>query len=109
MSDTYVTIGKPPETRTEQLMFEILTHISEKLCEFYIETKVKPNKIANLEMICMITTNVFVNLLQLATRTDIPSEHRLEVMETCLNEVSRISMSLWLALEASRANNDVSH
>jgi len=109
MTDTYITIGKPPETRTEQLMLDILTAISEKVTMFYLETRMKPDKLTNLEMICMITTNVFVNLLQRATRKDISSDHRLEVMETCLNEVSRISMSLWLALEASSASDDVSH
>jgi hypothetical protein len=109
MTDTYITIGQKPETRIELLMYEILGSISEKIGAFYNEVGVKPGKITNLEMICMITTNVLVNLLQGVVRTDISSENRLNVINTCLEEVSRISLNLWMALEASRASKDVSH
>lgn len=109
MTATYITIGQPPNTRVELLMYEILGTISEKVGAFYDEGCSKQDKITNLEMICMIATNVLVNLLQGAVRKDISSEDRLKVINTCLEEVSRISLNLWMALEASRATNDVSH
>jgi hypothetical protein len=109
MSETYITIGQPPETRIELLMYDILLSISGKIEAFYNESSVRPGKTTHLEMICMITTNVFVNLLEGATRKDISSQDRLKVMRTCLDEITRISTSLWTALEANLATRDTAH
>jgi hypothetical protein len=109
MSDTYITINKPPESRTELLMYDILLSISDKIAAFYDESGVRPGKTTHLEMICMVTTNVFVNLLQGATRKDISSQDRLKVMRTCLDEITRISTNLWTSLEANFASQDVAH
>ena len=113
MTDTYITIGQPPNSRVELLMYEILCTISEKVGAFYDEhvgiRDEKDARITNLEMICMISTNVLVNLLHGAVKKDISSEDRLKVINTCLEEVSRISLNLWMALEANRATKDVSH
>jgi len=109
MTDTYITIGQPPNTRIELLMYDILCTIHEKVGSYYDEIGTDPSKITNLEMICMISTNVLVNLLQGAVRKDISSADRLTVINTCLEEVSRISLNLWMALEANRASKDVSH
>jgi len=109
MPDVYITINKPPETSIESLMYDILLSISDKIAAYYDESGVRPGKTTHLEMICMVTTNVFVNLLQGATRTDISSQDRLKLMRTCLDEITRISTNLWTSLEANLATKDIAH
>lgn len=97
-----------PDTQPQKTLAEIVFAVKEKLATILEDDKIGLSEIHPRVIISMVITNILVNLLfnSIAVK-DIRT--RLDMVIESLDEIREMTVSLWTAMEANRADTKNPH
>lgn len=90
-------------------MADILYTAADKIDEFYKDNDIKPSRMNSVEMVCTVTTNIFVNLLQNIIKKEASRDNRLKMVVGCLEKTANMSLELWDFIDSALVNEKMQH
>lgn len=96
------------ETQPQKALSEIVFLVKERIAEALHDDSIGLSGIHPRIIISMVITNILVNLLFNSIAISDVSR-RLEMVNDSLEEIKEMTLNLWRAMEASRADNTTAH
>jgi hypothetical protein len=104
----YVLGDIEPDTQPQKALSDIVFVVKERLSEALEDDSIGLAGTHPRVLISMLVTNILVNLLfNSIAVTDV--SRRLDMVNDSLEEVKEMTLNLWRAMEASRADTTKAH
>jgi len=97
-----------PETEPQKSLSDIVFMVKERLADALSDDKVGLAGTHPRVLISMVVTNILVNLLFHSVAV-VDVKIRRDMVQDCLMEIEDMTMELWNALEANRADTSNAH
>lgn len=104
----YVLGELSPETEPQKAMTDIVFMVKDMLSSALCNKATGLDDVHPKTLIAMVASNIIVNLLITAIG-DTDFKTRLKMAQDCITEVQEMSLHLWKAIEANRANDTTAH
>lgn len=104
----YVVDETEPTSEPEKSLSDIVFLVKNRLADALTDEKSALSGVHPRVIISMVITNILVNLLfNSIVMTDV--SRRLEMVNESLDEIKEMTLRLWQAMEASRADEKIAH
>lgn len=104
----YVLGENEPETEPQKSLSDIVFLVKARLADALDDPDVGLSDNHPRVVISMVITNILVNLMfHSVAVTDV--RKRLQMVKETLNEINDMTLQLWNALEAGRADTSIAH
>lgn len=105
----HYTVGEnEPEVQPQKALSDIVWMVKDKLAEILQDEEVGLSGNHPRVIISMVITNILVNLLFHTISVNDVSM-RLEMVNEALAEIREMTLNLWRAMEANRADKNTPH
>ncbi len=106
--DHFIVGENMPTTEPQKSLSDIVFMVKNRLCDAIGDPSTHFAESHPRTLISMVTTNILVNLMfHSLSVTEV--KKRIEVVEEVLDEIKEMTLELWHALEANRADETKAH